>query len=213
MLETAQDVLDLVRLQIDDRAEPYLWEDAELLKYLDHAQKEFARETHCFPDRRTFTLRVTADEPWLSKPERVIDVREAKLRTSKTQVFPCNANELSGYWEGDTGLPVRLITDLDVNYWRLYPIPTAADTLELFVTRLPEDDITDASGVIEIPDEWREALLEGVKARAYLKQDVETYDPEKANVAKVLWQQHLIEAAGRIRIQQRRPGVVRYGGI
>ena len=56
MLDTAQDVLDLVRSQLDDTSEPYLWPDAELIEYLDRAQREFAQKTLCFPDYTNFSL-------------------------------------------------------------------------------------------------------------------------------------------------------------
>lgn len=63
---------------------------------------------------------------------------------------------------------------------RLVGIPTANDTLRLTVFRLPLADMDSPDDEPEIRVERHYELLDGMLARAYMKNDSETYNPDKS---------------------------------
>jgi hypothetical protein len=120
----------------------------------------------------------------------------------------------SASWEDSKGTPQYIITDMEKDKGRLVPIPIANDTLQLTVVRLPLDRVTKVSTALEIVNPRHQlVLLDGMKWRAYLKQDADTLNFQLAT---------RFEASFRVRSEEVRlenviktkPGrAIRYGGI
>lgn len=107
-------------------------------------------------------------------------------------------------WETTTGLPYALIETTGVI--RLVGIPTQNDTLRLTVKRLPLADLSTGTDTPEIRAERHIDLLDGMLARAYLKNDVDTRNVEKAAEHEALFTRNFgprIDAV--VRTQQRTP--------
>jgi len=191
---TPNDLLELFRLETDDLFEPYLWSDKEFFIYLNEAQDKFVREMGGFADRRSAITRVKykIGDQFRPYDPRILRIRGAQDETNKfigienldsigsptTDDYGARSN--AGLDDGLTGPIQFLITDIDNNDMQLYPLPDHDGTLQLFVQRLPITPIEDGDSIFELKDIYHLDLLSWVKYRAYMKQDVETFDGTKA---------------------------------
>jgi hypothetical protein len=85
-------------------------------------------------------------------------------------------------WQSDTQDPDGYI--LDDSSWsiRLNRIPSTASNIRLIVKRMPLVTLsaTDLTASPEIPSIYHKTLIDWMLHSAYMKQDVETYNPVKA---------------------------------
>lgn len=224
------DLLGLLRRELSDVEEPYLWADDDLFQYLDEAQEAFARTTELFSDATTASVTrvsVTAGQPFVALSPKVHRIEgDMWLQTAKQTVSEANLNELDslycgddyghasgGRWRSATGTPRYLVLDIERDKGRLVPIPTAADTLELHVIRLPLKSVTEPGG-LEVTDTWHQrALVVYAKGLAYDKNDVDTQDAQLAAQFKAEALSQMFEIRDETRRKRRRPGTVRYGGL
>lgn len=210
--------------------EDCLWKDDEIFRYLDTAQKSFARLTECFLDSETYSaLTVTANIAWVSYSSRILRLHHAYLNTAKRvldlkkveDMNRCAFTDDYGFfasgadtWRTRTGTPMYLVTNMTKGKWRLSPIPVSADTLWVTVTRLPLTDVVNEASTLEVTDiEEQRVLLLGMKGIAYDKQDADTYDKD---LSQRFTQQFEAECARIKRAygQHRNvAGLVRYGGL
>ena len=234
---TPEELRDLFRSDVEDTDElDPLWSETEVYQYMDQAQKYFARETDYFTDVSTAAIvnaAVTAADPFVTIDPRITKLRGARL-SDGTKVTPVKYDDIDrvGYardaydtmqfsnninWESDTGVPRFAITDMEDDKLRLVPIPTANDTLNLRVYRLPLEDITeDCNTSFEITEyEYQRGLMYYMKYLAYQKNDSDVYNAELAAEALSQWGDFI----GRVRraLDRKRfgstTGVVRYGGL
>ena len=70
-----------LRRGLQDEISPYLWQDEELLSYLNEAQDEFCRETGGIADARSDFLRivVAAGTEWVDIDPRILKIRSAEF--------------------------------------------------------------------------------------------------------------------------------------
>jgi hypothetical protein len=89
-------------------------------------------------------------------------------------------------------------------YISIYPRRSAADTLEFSCYRLPLSQMSLASMNTEpeIDSRFHIRLPRGIAARAYLKDDSQTYNPQKAIEEKALWRAD-IDAMAQARLKIR----------
>lgn len=222
-LET-EDLFALIRSELSDPEYPgsgddsdSLWTNEEIAQYLDEAQREFASATLCLPDATTFTgITVTAGDPWVVIDPRIVEIRYATLVTAKREVEPTTLVTIkreNTNWSDNTGTPAAIITDIEAGKGRLFPIPTADDTMDLIVYREPLEEIEDVSADLEIDNKFRRTLIHRVCALAYLKDDAETYNPTNSQNRMTQWFSKLEEAKAFYKKKTRRFGVTTYGGI
>lgn len=221
MTTLASRVLTLVRTLADDAVEPYAYEDAVLLRLLDDAQREIARETLCIPDARTYTAEVTADSAWVEAPPEIVKLRSAVSQADGTVLRPVSADAInSGVaglgpdWRTATGTPRALITDLATDAWRLVPIPSADDTLDLEGFVLPAP-LTGVSTPLDVPPAAVPGLHLGVLAALFAVADADApADPRRAAEYQAQWAQFKRTVAAQHERDQRAGGGtrVRYGG-
>jgi len=81
-------------------------------------------------------------------------------------------------FEGTSGIPFKLVET--TGSVQLIYAPATADTLRLTVRRLPLADLSDPAHIPEIRTERHIDLLDGMLARAYLKNDIDTRDEKKS---------------------------------
>lgn len=224
--ETSGDLLLSFRRFVDDNVGDLLWTDEDFFEYADQAQREFARETLCFPDYVTFAPQVTAGNPLVALDERIVKIRRGRLPSALDDVKPVTLAEvergvvvqdygvrLASDWERLAGVPRALITDLTVGYGRLVPTPITTETLQLAVYREPLEFIEDEGTDLEIERRWRLKLLPGIAALAYQKQDAEAFDMGRAAGFVQQWQAVLADARRYYTIKLRPAGTTGYGGI
>jgi len=229
-------LVELIRIHTQDEEFPgngddsdSLFKNAELLEYIDFAQREFARRTEVLQDSRTVSitqLAVTATDPWVDISNIVIGIKKASLLANNTRLKVINHRELdqgfliddygldwAGNWETKTGTPQLLITDMDTAAVRLFPIPVADDTLSLQVTRYPLDPIESNSSELEIPEQFHRKLLHHVLYTAYSKQDADAFDPNKSENERMKFEEAIDAARNEIGKRYKKSGTVKYGGL
>jgi hypothetical protein len=81
-------------------------------------------------------------------------------------------------WRTETGT-VRAYIKTPTNNIILYPIPTAVDTVVMTITRFPTTPMA-LDGSPEIDDRYHAGLLLWILHRAYMKNDSETLNTDKA---------------------------------
>jgi hypothetical protein len=96
---------------------------------------------------------------------------------------------------------------------QLYPIPDHDGYLRLFVYRRPLEEITASSSEFEISSQHHLNLLNWVKYKAYMKQDVETFDQSKALDFRKAFSEWIVGAQKEKAAREDRKRTVQYGGI
>jgi len=112
-----------------------------------------------------------------------------------------------------TGAIKFLITDVEAKEFQLYPVPDHDGSLQLYIKRLPLEEIEDESSVLEIADTYHLDLLLWVKYKCYSKQDSEVFDPRKAADYRTEFNHSIEDAKVDKSSREDRKRTVRYGGI
>jgi hypothetical protein len=235
-MATVAQLLAQLRLDLEDPELPgtgvtpdsdSLWSNAELLHYLDEAQRIFASQTDCLPDATNFKSSIKAGQTWVERDPLIVRIRSGYMTTAKRTITPTNlvdierghatddyGLEVRSRWRDSTGTPRFVIEDMDAFNSRLAPIPTEADSIEWSVYRLPLEAIDSTGSALEIDDRFHYDLLVWAKKMAFSKQDVETQDMTRQRDMERDWNTRVIpEAQAYFRKKYRRSGVTSYGGI
>jgi len=221
-------LLELFRSETDDIAEPFLWSDAEFYVYLNDAQDTFVRAIGGIADRRSplTKIKYKAGDKFRDYDARILRIKGVQDEQNNN-IEVQNLDSLSGaYLENDYGTRVNaglddsrtgqiryVINDVESTDLQLYPIPDRDGYLRLFVYRRPLDEITSASSVLEVPSFQHYNLLNWVKHKAYMKQDVETFDGAKAKDFKNAFLDGISEAKSLKAAREDRKRIMSYGGI
>lgn len=190
---TLGELVELVRNELDDATQPYLWSDQELIEYFADAENEAARRARLLIDSTTAEIceiAVVANTAEYELDSRVLFIRRATLdfqRMRRASYRDLDA-QLQG-WEEDEGNTSHFITDLDTGKVRLYPIPTANATLRMTVARLPLVEMNALDDKPELKPHYHRSLRFWAMFRAYMKQDSETYNKGRADSALALFEQ------------------------
>lgn len=168
------------RVQIDDKATPPLWTHDDFLIYLNDAINDACERAFLIEDNSTpevVRIAVKATKHTYDLDPSVIRIERARLdlATSTLKIVDRTTLDNESNWDALTGTPTRVI-DQGTSI-RLVRIPTVADTLRLVVKRRPLCALKDDSDIPEIPAGYHVRLIDGVMARAYLKRDVDSYNP------------------------------------
>ena len=214
------EALEALREDLNDEAAPYLWSDAFIFRALDQAQKNFCRWTDGIEDSTTLAITrvtLTAGTDWVPLDTRILKVREvADPDTGRPyKVYNMeDAARMGVLFNGRVGPVTTLVTGLQKHFLRAWPLPADDTDFDLRVFRLPLAPITDVGDQeFEIDEQHHEGLLLWAKARAYGKEDVETFNKSKRDEFELRFRNYCAEAKreqGRLR---REVGTVAYGGL
>lgn len=229
---TPAELLALLRIELDDSAQDYLWSDATLYQYMDLAQREFAVRTELFRDSTTpevCELAVSAELPELTLDQRIIRVESARLRSTGESLELSNDDDpllwepttttdygrvSQATWLTETGTPRALVGNYDWTYARLAPIPTEDDYVDLTVVRFPLRTLCSTSTCFELKDVRHQyALADWVKHLAYSVNDADVVNPQLADRYAAVFGGKCLEFKYELVRNRRRPGNVRYGGL
>lgn len=185
-------LMSRIRNQIDDKIEPYLWDDEELLSYLNEAYIDFCKETEIIHDSRTptgyrqlCTINLQADVASYSLNKKILNIKSAVL-SNQVLLSKTNIPELDTVWCGwrnSKGMPRFFVLDSVSSKILLIPCPTAVEIgnglkLYLEVTRLPLTSLSSGGDEPEFPEEYHKCLIPYVLMKAYEKEDVQTRRPD-----------------------------------
>lgn len=214
------ELIDLYRAEMRDTEEPYLISDTALYSYLDDAQQWFCRLTEGIEDSRTPSitrLAVVPNEEWYPTSNLILKVREAHRLDDGRSIEIVNAekaSQLGIMFDGKVGRVKVLVTGLDKNYLRAWPIPNETVNVELRVFRRPLDPITDAGDqALEIDDHHHRHLLLWMKHLAYDNHDAEMFDKRKSDDYKDEFEAYCFQARKEQERARRSTGTVLYGGL
>lgn len=185
---TLAELRSLFRREANDATQPYLWADEALDGFANEAEQEACRRALLLVDSTASfcTLSIKAGDDVLALDPRIIDVRRARLVGENCMLELIHVDEMDArapQWETETGTPRALVTDYQSNALRLYPIPTADDTLRLTVSRLPLNDMAADDDEPEIRREHQRGLVQWMLHRAFDVKDAELLDPQSAEKA------------------------------
>lgn len=180
-------LIALYRLESGDDASPPFVADTSLMELANEAQEEACRRADLLKDSTTTaicTVAVTAGTPTITLDARIIDVKRVKMASETVPLAPAMLDEMdeaSPGWDTQTGKPRAYIPDYQSGAIRLWPNPTANESLALTVTRLPLADMNDLLDAPEIRASYHRALVQWMLYRVYSIQDAELYDAQKAD--------------------------------
>jgi len=218
-------LLSRFRTDMADTVEPYLWSDEEIIESIDDAQVMFCRLTDGIPDSTTSAvtqLSVVANTEWYDVHSKIKKLRFVHREDNGRDidlVTPETASAKGIRFRGEHGDIRAVVWGLEDAKVRAWPIPTQNVTVTLGVFRLPLNSITyntsthAVSGSFEIPDHHHLHLLHWVKHRAYLKQDAETLDKNKAEDFEGRFRSYCKEVQAEQSRARRISGSVVYGGL
>ena len=189
-------LLEICRRELDDTAEPFLWDDAELIEHAVDAQNEACRRARLIVDSTTTaicTIATVIGQSVYTLDPRVIRVNRARLTGEVMPLCPMMLRDVDAQYPGwedwEDGTPAYWIPDYETNKIRLMRPPDAVGTLNLQVVRLPLVDPKVEEDDLEIREEYQRSLRHWVLYRAWMKRDSETYNEKAAAGALALFEQ------------------------
>lgn len=197
------------------------WTSENIVSYLNEAVQEACERASLIEDRSTpavCSLTLQVGESTYPLHPSVFEIKRLTFRgrpLDETSVEELDA-EAPG-WEARSGQPRAFIFEqasgIRPAQVRLVPTPTVTGTIALTVLRgaLRPLSADIPSGKPEIHERYHRRLLDWVFHRAYLKQDAEVFDPNKAAQSLALFVQAFGErpdANVQRKHRDRRPPVV-----
>jgi len=183
-----RDLIDEFRWEAADEATAPFWTDAFLARAASQAEQEACRRGALILDSSSpfCSISFGAGDNLLKLDGKILEIRRAKISIPGRKIDPVTSSHLdrnSDQWESETGEPLAYVTDYQTGHIRLYPTPTAADEIQLTVRRLPLADLVDDNDEPEIRPESHLGLVQWMLYRAYMRQDADTFNPNKAAAA------------------------------
>lgn len=196
---------------LDDSAAPYLWQDTELMRYLNYAEVQACRRAHLIIDGTTSndngtaatagtvgqrplcTLSLIADTATYILSPKILQIKRCQLRSMQIPLIgPVTYPEIDEYvsgWIGTNGTVGTAGSGGYPMYFLNEPgntitfiqAPSVSDTASLVVSRIPLTPFTISSSP-EIAEKYHEGLMDWAAHLAYMKNDSDTLN---LNLAKV----------------------------
>jgi hypothetical protein len=228
------DLYSLFRSDVVDTAAPYLWTDTEVYTYMNDAYRMFARLTGGIPDATSdiTNIPVVAGQMYADVSPLILKFRQAYLVSSGEEITVINEQDIASLTTEDYGTTRRLLMNNSAGPIRYMVIglergkdggkvrwlqtPTVNDSVGVIIYRLPQDALMEGDNEFSFPEigeEHVEYLMLHMKARAYGKQDAETFDRGKREGYKKEFADYCEAARQEWERYKHKTRVVRYGGL
>lgn len=223
--ETVEEMIAAFRSDVDDVASTdgsdNLWDSIDVLRYLNTAVDKTARKVLSLHE--VITLAVTADDPVVALPRRVLHIRHARMASTNYTLSEQNADEAvfggddygittsvtNSLFSGRSGPPRVFVRDYETLGLRLFPTPVASDSLILQCTVTIETALDDTDDMPFTDTDDLHLVLLWMKKLAYSKHDAETRDLQRAQEYEDEYNALAVERNAAVRNLRRRPGTVR----
>jgi len=196
---------------LDDSAAPYLWQDTELMRYLNYAEVQACRRAHLIIDGTTSndngtaatagtmgqrplcSLTIVADTATYILSPKILQIKRCQLLSmAYPLVGPVTYPEIDEYisgWIGTNGTVGTAGSGGVPTYFLNEPgntitfiqAPSVSDTASLVVSRIPLTPFTISSSP-EIAEKYHEGLMDWAAHLAYMKNDSDTLNINLAQV-------------------------------
>lgn len=209
-MATGRELISYLRTDIlDDATVPYLWSDSELLRWLNYAEVQACRRSHLLVDGSTANdsgtaaTASTAGQQTLCQISLVVGKAVYTLNSKILQVKRCQLSGMdypllgpltyaemderySGWigtsgtvgTAGTSGYPFAFLNEPTGTITFIHA-PGQTGTAYLLVSRLPLLSFTLTTSP-EIPEKYHEGLLNWAAHLAYLKDDSDAFNADKA---------------------------------
>jgi hypothetical protein len=173
-----------VRITLDDNSVgDKLWSQAELLEYAQDAENEICERIEAIVDNTSAltSIAVNTSTGSYGLSNTVVNVKSARMEGGTFPLMQTSEPVMDltyVNWRTSTGTP-RSFMKTPTNNIIIHPIPDTADTILMTVSRFPNTPMT-VNGSPEIDARYHEGLLLWMIHRAYMKNDSETLNVDKA---------------------------------
>lgn len=196
------DLLKSCRELLGDEAQPYLWDDSELTRFLNNGVREACLRARLLKDDalslpEICVLSLPANQPIVRYHRDILVVRSGHLLGATHKLWSLTSESMDRHrpnWESDSqqpGQPRYLIMDLAQKTLRIFPVPDQDYTLNIRVWRMPrEKELMRNKGdcpVIHLPDP--EELKHWVAHEAEMRKDSESEDAQRSGQHLALFEQ------------------------
>lgn len=225
-----QELLDELRVNIlNDRSDrvsgssDYLWTDATLIRYINEAQRRFARKGLVIRDSKTADcceVTLVAGQTEYTLHAAVLAVISVNVEGQANDLARGGHSAFGTYTQPDAyffdpsqllslqpGPPLAFSTDetvasddngsMSVVTLRVYPTPSAAQEgvkLKLRVVRLPLEPLKSLSSVPELPEDHHLEMLDWAAYLALRIVDHDAGNPARANEFRASFEDHVRRA-------------------
>lgn len=200
------------------------WTNEELTTFLNEAEREVARRTHCLIEAVNSDIcqiNVVAGETMYPISPLIIKIKDADLLSSTTPLVDVSYKDImrdDATWKTTQGLPLNYVKDYQSGYIKLYPIPVVDDTIDFVVYRLPLDNMEWDSrqfGEPEIPSDFHYGMIYWAGKLAYEKDEPNSLDIKLGGEleGKFMGLFGMAESLYAVERKKRTKRGVRYGGI
>lgn len=190
-----------LREMLDDIAEPQLWTDDTLDRYLNNAVREACIRARLLKDDadsspKLCTINFDAGQARIKHANEVLVIRSGAIDGQCHKLWALTADSLDRRepsWDSsdEVGTPRYLVMDLTQKTVRLFPAPEVAGVLRLRVWRVPLESERmikpNDEPVIVLPDP--EELRHWAAHEAYLIKDPDANDLERSGNHLTLFEQ------------------------
>lgn len=197
-----------------------LWSNEELTAYIQEAQNEVARRCNLFEDFGTaYNISIIAGTSVYDYDSKILQIIGNILQSNGKELERVDMKDIFevSRWDTETGTPTKYAMNYRSKQIYFYPTPVANDTFKPFVYRLPATALswTSNTTALEIPEEYAIKMLWWAAFLAYMKSDVDTYDPKQAEKFKALFDAEFEETSAYADTRKRRSSrrSIKYGGI
>lgn len=221
---TGQELIAHMReSMLDDNVSPYLWSDAELLRFLNYAEVQACRRAHLIIDdittndqgtaatagtlgqRPLCVLTIVADQATYNLSSRILQVKRCQL---KSMTYPLlgplsypEVDEWMSGWRGTSGTVgtcgsggyPMCFINEPGNTITFVLAPSVSDTAYLVVSRLPLMSFTEQTQP-EIQERYHVGLCNWAAHLAYSKADSETFSTDLS----VFYEKKFVEEFGTL---------------
>lgn len=188
---TLTDLETIFRRETRDYREPFFWSKEEVYEFANVAQIEACRRAQLITDSASKEVCLASYKQGATLvplDQRIIHVRRALV---VGQILPLQKvsmermDRLYMGWEGiQEDMPIIWIPDHTTGFMRLYPTPLQDGQVTLTVVREPLASMCKPNDEPELPMRYRRPLVNHMLYLAYLKQESDTYDEDKAERAE-----------------------------
>lgn len=174
-----------VRRTLDDNSVgDKLWSQEEILEYAQDAENEACERADLIIDETTNLTNVSVNTSTgtYALAVTITDIKSAKMANGTEPLMETSERVLDNTvpsWRSATGTP-RSYAKTPTNNIIIYPKPATADTINMTVARFPNTPMA-VDGGPEVDARYHAGLLEWILHRAYMKNDSETLNVDKAN--------------------------------
>ena len=224
----SEELFDAFREDVSDVAAPYLWSNSEVWRYMDDAYKMFIRLTGGVADSTSSITQIDIREGEADAEisPLILKIRDARLASNSRPLTLINYADIPANNRPDYGHIREIYLNKrpgEVRYMLIgqqrglatwLQVPMVDDVAYLSVYRLPLETITGPEQEFsDIGGEHHEHLLLWMKARAYGKQDAETFDKGRRDEYKAAFTEYCSLAKSEWERAKSKVRVVTYGGL